>query len=144
MNFYGGVANNIRDDMGRCLQLMNPSNRHGEVLRFHSCNSKSHTGWTLATRDTTAQYKPPIRDGIGFFIRSKMRYRRMFCPIRAAHNRERLVTIQNFDPRRRRDCMWTFDSRTKTIRLHANRGYVLDSNRSARFMILSHYSNRPE
>jgi len=128
--FYGGARRNIRNMGQKCLDVHGNSNTHNRHVTFWNCHNGLNQAWYL-DRKTIRYAKYPERDGVLFQIRTRMNSKRvLFAGEHIGGQQWRLRIKKNTIDK---PMWWTFDYRTKTVRLAADRRKVLSGKKGQYF-----------
>jgi hypothetical protein len=138
LRWFGSTRRTIRDQGKRCLDVHGGSNTNNRHVIWWKCHNGANQGWII-DRQGTKFPAYPIRDGTRFLVRTRLPSRR---PIAWVGGYMRLV---NNDPYNARQ-WWVWDTRTKTLRSNASRGYALDIRGgfgNGKYVYVTRYSKRP-
>lgn len=133
MRMYPGRVRNLRNIVGKCLDVHGGSNTHKRHVIWWACHNGANQGWYI---DRVAYKYPkyPLANGIKFQIKSRMPGNRaLFFHEKYGKNQFRL-RIRDNNPENNRQ-WWTFDDRTKTIRAWSKRNQVIANQRGQGFRI---------
>lgn len=142
LHFYSGCFKNVRNDKGKCLDVVGRRNANNQPVTFWNCHTGENQSWAISqikllkVKDhETKDGRFPVRDGVKFMIRSEMPgHRMLYSNERYDSNRARRVRIRDFDAHVL-TAYWVFDSRTNTIRSAHYRNWVLSNQRGYGFRI---------
>ena len=114
----------FRNNGGFCLSsYKSSSNRNGNWVTFDGCENQSRQKWYLSTRGISFPGYP-LRSGLGFQIRSRMRYNRALFWHEHMGSGQYRLRIRNTNPGDNKQ-WFVFDWRTRSIRTRANRNLVI-------------------
>jgi len=123
IRFFGGSRRNIRDQGVRCLDVHGNSNTNNRHVHWYKCHNGLNQAWYIDQR--AVKYPAyPVRDGLRFAIRTKMS-----SAGRAAQYVGGYIKLIDFDPSNKEQ-IFTFDTRTRTVRQYYRRSYVISAQSS--------------
>lgn len=121
--YYGGQFRNIRNNANKCLDVHGGRNTHMRHVIFWNCHNGKNQGWTL-DRTGIRYHKYPLKDGVGFQIKSQMKSKRALYYAEHIGRSMKRLRIRDNKPADQKQ-WFVFDWRTKTIRAQGDRKLVL-------------------